>query len=138
MKVGKVNGWDAEEFMKKVDKNYTVNIIGNKDVVLSNSELSNMLNGEKLSISSNGILYRTDKAGLIPSLLNTWFNERVEFRKLAKRYSDDGDLKQYEYFIRRQHIQKIILNSLYGVLGLPVFRFFDIDNAEATTLTGQT
>jgi DNA polymerase elongation subunit (family B) len=30
------------------------------------------------------------------------------------------------------------LNSLYGVLGLPVFRFYDIDNAEATTLTGQS
>ena len=50
MKVGKVNGWDAEEFMKKVDKNYTVNIIGNKDVVLNQKELGNMLNGEKLSI----------------------------------------------------------------------------------------
>jgi len=26
--------------------------------------------------------------------------------------------------------------SVYGVLGLPVFRFYDIDNAEATTATG--
>ena len=138
MKVGKVAGWDAEEFMKKVEKSYTVDIIGDKDVVLTNSELSSMLNGERLSISSNGVLYRTDKAGLIPSLLNTWFNERVEYRKLAKKYSDDGDTKQYEYFNRRQHIQKIILNSLYGVLGLPVFRFYDVDNAEATTVTGQT
>lgn len=31
-----------------------------------------------------------------------------------------------------------MLNSLYGVLGLPAFRFYDIDNAEAVTLTGQT
>jgi DNA polymerase elongation subunit (family B) len=30
------------------------------------------------------------------------------------------------------------LNSLYGVLGLPAFRFYDVDNAEAVTLTGQT
>ena len=35
-------------------------------------------------------------------------------------------------------VQKILLNSLYGVLGLPAFRFYDIDNAEAVTLTGQT
>jgi DNA polymerase elongation subunit (family B) len=27
---------------------------------------------------------------------------------------------------------------MYGVLGLPVFRFYDLDNAEATTLTGQS
>ena len=26
---------------------------------------------------------------------------------------------------------------MYGVLGLPVFRFYDVDNAEATTVTGQ-
>ena len=138
MKVGKVNGWSAEEFMKNTEKSYTVNIIGNKDVVLNQTELSNMLNGEKLSISSNGILYRTDKQGLIPSLLDTWFNERVEYRKLAKKHSDEGNQDKYEYFNRRQHIQKIILNSLYGVLGLPVFRFYDVDNAEATTVTGQT
>jgi len=36
------------------------------------------------------------------------------------------------------YLQKIILNSLYGVLGLPVFRFYDLDNAEAVTYTGQS
>jgi DNA polymerase elongation subunit (family B) len=35
-------------------------------------------------------------------------------------------------------VQKILLNSLYGVLGRPAFRFYDIDNAEAVTTTGQT
>jgi DNA polymerase elongation subunit (family B) len=35
-------------------------------------------------------------------------------------------------------VQKILLNSLYGVLGLPAFRFYDVDNAEAVTTTGQT
>ena len=138
MKVGKVAGWDAKEFINKKPKTYTVSIIGDRDVRLTEGELSNMLISEKLSISANGVLYRTDKPGLIPSLLDKWFKERVEFRKLAKKFSDDGDTTQYEYFNRRQHIQKIILNSLYGVLGLPVFRFYDVDNAEATTVTGQT
>ena len=54
-----------------------------------------------------------------------------------KKYSDEGDNEKSAYFKRRQHVQKIVLNSLYGVLGLPVFRFYDIDNAEATTITGQ-
>ena len=30
------------------------------------------------------------------------------------------------------------MNSLYGVLGLPAFRFYDLDNAEAVTNTGQS
>ena len=54
-----------------------------------------------------------------------------------KKFGDDGNSDKSEYFKRRQHIQKIVLNSLYGVLGLPVFRFYDVDNAEATTTTGQ-
>jgi len=57
---------------------------------------------------------------------------------LAKKFGDEGDEDKYGYFNRRQHIQKIVLNSMYGVLGLPVFRFYDLDNAEATTLTGQS
>ena len=82
-------------------------------------------------------MYRTDKQGLIPALLSKWFNERVEMRKLVKKFHEQGDKKKEEYFDRRQYLQKILLNSLYGVLGLPVFRFYDIDNAEATTVTGQ-
>ena len=54
-----------------------------------------------------------------------------------KHHADEGDMEKSGYFKRRQHIQKIVLNSLYGVLGLPVFRFYDVDNAEATTVTGQ-
>ena len=59
-------------------------------------------------------------------------------RKLVKKFHDEGDKVKEQYFDRRQHIQKIVLNSLYGVLGLPVFRFYDLDNAEATTTTGQS
>ena len=81
-------------------------------------------------------MYRNDKKGLIPSILNKWFDERVEYKKLMKKYGDEGNKEQYEYFGKRQLVQKIILNSLYGVLGLPVFRFYDVDNAEATTTTG--
>jgi DNA polymerase I len=32
--------------------------------------------------------------------------------------------------------KRFLLNSIYGCLGLPVFRFYDKDNAEAVTLTG--
>jgi DNA polymerase elongation subunit (family B) len=83
-------------------------------------------------------MYRTDKDGLLPALLRKWFDERVEYRKLSKKFHEQGDKEQSDYFDRRQYLQKIILNSLYGVLGLPVFRFYDLDNAEAVTYTGQS
>jgi hypothetical protein len=53
-------------------------------------------------------------------------------------YGTEGDTEKYEFYAKRQLVQKILLNSMYGVLGLPAFRFYDVDNAEAVTLTGQT
>ena len=138
-KVGKVKGWNAKQFIRGEKKTYTAHT---KDGKLkgstSESKLKKYLDDNKISISTNGILYRTDKRGLIPALLETWFNQRVEYRKLMKKFADKKDNEKYLYFNRRQHLQKILLNSMYGVLGLPVFRFYDLDNAAATTETGQS
>jgi len=137
-KLGKVIGWNAQEFLKKDNKKtYTIKMGDKVKGQLTETELQDYFDKNHVSISNNGILYRTDKKGLIPTLLAEWFDKRKEFRKLAKKFGDEGDEEQYGYFNRRQHIQKIVLNSMYGVLGLPVFRFYDLDNAEATTLTGQ-
>jgi len=139
-KVGKVEGWDEEQFVKTSNKKtYTLkNKQGKKMGQMTETELKDYFDKASVSIASNGVMYRTDKQGLIPAILTKWFNDRVEMRKLAKKYHEQGDKKKSQYFDRRQHIQKIVLNSLYGVLGLPVFRFYDLDNAEATTLTGQS
>ena len=139
-KIGKVKGWDAEEFLKDNNKKtYSVtNRNGKKMGNLTETELKDYFDKTNVSIGSNGVMYRTDKQGLIPALLTKWFNDRVEMRKLVRKFNDEGDKDKEEYFDRRQYLQKILSNSLYGVLGLPVFRFYDLDNAEATTLTGQS
>jgi DNA polymerase elongation subunit (family B) len=139
-KIGKIIGWDAERFIDK-DNKKTYTIVDKKEKEMgkfTESELQTYFNQTQVSVSSNGIMYRTDKQGLIPALLTKWFDERVEMRKLVKKFNEEGDKEKEQYFDRRQYLQKILLNSLYGVLGLPVFRFYDVDNAEATTLTGQT
>lgn len=46
--------------------------------------------------------------------------------------------EMYHKFDKKQHSAKILLNSLYGALGTPYFRFFNISCAEAITLTGQS
>jgi len=138
-KIGKVEGWNEEQFLKATNKKtYSLNNKEGKEIgKMTETELKDYFDKSNVSVASNGVMYRTDKKGLIPALLEKWFNERVEMRKLVKKYNEQGDKVKEEYFDRRQHIQKIVLNSLYGVLGLPVFRFYDLDNAEATTLTGQ-
>src|SRR6056300_1729322 len=91
-----------------------------------------------LSVASNGVLYTQEKVGVIPEILNVWFDKRVEYKNEMKKYGKAGNDKLYKFYSQRQLVQKIMLNSLYGVLGLPAFRFYDVDNAEAVTLTGQT
>ncbi len=137
-KLGKLAEWEPQDFIREVEKTYTIqDDYGNEVASMSYTDFKQYVTENKISISANGVLYRNDKAGLIPAILSKWFDERVEYRKLAKKFGNDGNTERYEYFDRRQLIQKIMLNSLYGVLGLSVFRFYDIDNAEATTLTGQ-
>ncbi len=138
-KLGKIEGWNSEEFLKK-DNRKTYSFINNGNLInrYTETELKKMFENESIGIATNGVIYRTDKDGLLPALLRKWFDERVEYRKLSKKFHEEGDKIKSDYFDRRQHLQKIVLNSLYGVLGLPVFRFYDLDNAEAVTYTGQT
>ena len=138
MKVGKLSGWDAEEFFNENNKKtYTFKPTNKKDITYSEIELKDIFQSKNITVSANGVMYRNDKKGLIPSILKSWFNQRKEYRRLAKKYAEENNDEQYEYFNRRQYIQKVMLNTVYGVLGLPIFRFYDRDNAEATTLTGQ-
>ena len=136
-KIGKINGWDAEEFIKGEEKHYSVDKGGKTIRTFTSGQLKDFFNKNEVSISSNGVLYDLKQKGVIPAILEKWFNERVEYRKLAKKYGEEGNDELHGYFDRRQLVQKILLNSLYGVLGLTVFRFYDIDNAEGTTTTGQ-
>jgi len=55
-----------------------------------------------------------------------------------KEYKRKGDDEKGKYYYLRQWSKKIISNSFYGVLLLETFRFYDKDNGEAITLTGQS
>lgn len=137
MKLGKLDGWDIDEYLKGTDKVYDFIVDGKIKRQYNTSEVKTLLDINKISIAVTGVMYNQEKTGLIPAILSKWFNERKEYRKLSKKYHDAGDQSKSEYFNRRQYIQKILLNTVYGVFGLPIFRFYDTDNSEAITLTGQ-
>ena len=130
-KVGVVDNWSPEKFC---DGEQTE--VGFRGETYSADEFKAFLKDNNLSISSNGVMYTKNKVGLIPAILDQWFNQRVEFKNKMKEYGNSGDDEKYVFYKSVQHVQKILLNSLYGVLGLPIFRFYDVDNAEAVTTTG--
>ena len=138
-KIGKLKGYSAEQHMKGSLETYTiVDDSGNEFPPLPKEKFLKFIEKNKYSVAANGVLYRTDKVGVIPEILSVWFDKRVEYKDLMKKYGKEGNDEQYKFYGKRQLVQKIMLNSLYGVLGLPSFRFYDVDNAEATTITGQT
>jgi DNA polymerase elongation subunit (family B) len=137
-KVGKIQNWDAEENIRGVEKTYKLVGKDGDTYEYTTQELKEVIKDSNLGVAANGVLYTQDKPGLIADILNDWFQKRVEFRKLEKKYGEAKDTEKYEFYAKRQLVQKILLNSMYGVLGLPAFRFYDIDNAEAVTITGQT
>ncbi len=132
-KVDLIEDWDYLDYVKAVDKNWKVRSGGE----ISNQNLKKMLEEENYAIASNGVIYSQNKVGIIPEILSEWFDKRVEFRKKAKEFADAGDESQYNFYNQRQKIQKVLLNSFYGVLGLKSFRLYDLDNAGAITAVGQ-
>ncbi len=131
-KLGKVEAWDALAF-----SNGTMHSVRIGERNYSCDDFKKMIANYTFGISSNGVVYRQDIRGVVPTILDIWFKERVEFRKQAAEYSKAGDKEKEAFYDRRQKRQKIFLNSVYGTLGLPIFRFYDRDNAEAVTLSGQ-
>lgn len=132
-KVGRVMNWDIDLYAKgKLDK---LEFNNGKSMTMEN--FKRFITEANLSVASNGVLYRKDVEGIIPRILRKWFDKRVEYRKLESEYGKKGDMEKYAFYNKRQTVQKILLNSLYGVLGLNGWRFYDLDNAEAVTKTGQ-
>ena len=104
---------------------------------------------DRISWGANGSAFAKDKQGFLPKLMVELYDKR----KLTKNKSQDlfksaqsipeGSnerrllLKEAEMLQTHQLALKILLNSVYGALGMKYFRYFDLRIAEAITLTGQ-
>ena len=96
------------------------------------------------SICPNGSMYKKDKMGFLPELLDKMFKKRKfykdKMKELKREYEKTKDIKLKKmismYSVKEQSI-KVCLNSCYGATGNPYFRFYDLRNAEAVTYTGQ-
>lgn len=93
--------------------------------------------GEKYSIGANGTRYRRDIRGVVPTVVEHVFMQRKEFKNLMKDAKKSGDYAAARIYDLKQKAAKIAINSCYGALGNAFFRYFDLRNAEAVTLTGQ-
>ena len=105
------------------------------------------INGE-YCVCANGAQYRKDIHGFLPEMMQKIYDERTIYKKRmlaakqslehAKTTSETVALqKDISKFNNIQMARKIQLNSAYGAIGNQYFRYYNLANAEAITLSGQ-
>ena len=95
-------------------------------------------------VCANRAQYRKDIQGFLPKMMQKIYDERVIFKKkmiqAKKEFEKTGNKKLQDDISAFNNIQmarKIQLNSAYGAIGNQYFRYFNLANAEAITLSGQ-
>ena len=100
-------------------------------------ELTKLIQDMEMSISANGVFFRTDKESVLSTILKKWFEERVLYKNKMKKAYKAGDKEAGAGFHMKQYTMKILLNSLYGATALGSFRYGNVILSEAITLSGQ-
>lgn len=122
--------------MNPKDEFEVENLKRNKKV-LSVREILELIEQNNLSITANGVMFRTDKPSTLSVVLAKWFDERVIYKNAMKKAFTEGDKEKGQLNHLRQYTMKILLNSLYGATALPSFRYGSVLLSEGITLTGQ-
>ena len=100
-------------------------------------------------VCANGAQYRKDIHGFLPEMMQEIYDERTIYKKRmleskletlehattpAETLALQKDISKFNNI---QMARKIQLNSAYGAIGNQYFRYYNLANAEAITLSGQ-
>tara|TARA_R110001592_G_scaffold58814_8_gene178234 strand:- start:6910 stop:9381 length:2472 start_codon:yes stop_codon:yes gene_type:complete len=117
---------------------------GQKDITIDKLISKEIDTTDGHCLAANGTMYKSDKQGMLPRIIQKEYNARTIFKKkmleAEQMYANTKD-KKYEKLARKyyivQHSKKISLNSAYGAIGNKYFRYYDHRQAEAITMSGQ-
>ena len=128
-------------------------ILNNNDIAM---EMIKKSTDKGLCVAANGTTYSKEHQGFLPAIMEKLYNERKMYKdkmieaqkhrqnvgKMATpTLAKGGIAKKLDKEITKYHnfqlVRKIQLNSCYGALGNEYGRYYDIDLAEAITLSGQ-
>jgi DNA polymerase elongation subunit (family B) len=101
-----------------------------------------------LTLCGNGSRFERSRQGFLAKMMQEMFELRNQFKEEKKKYDkliqNENDIKlkkEYEekssFYNNYQNVIKILLNSAFGSLGNPGFRYYHSYYAEAITLSGQ-
>ena len=119
------------------EKEMPVENLQRKQQYVPVKDIVNKIKSHNLAVTANGVMFRTDKKSALSVILDTWFDERVRYKKAMKTAYKSGNKKEGELNHLKQYTMKILLNSLYGATALSSFRYGNRTLSKSITLTGQ-
>ena len=97
-----------------------------------------------VTTAANGCMYMKEPQGFLPALLEEMYAERVVHKKKMleakaeyERTKDPAAKKRADLHKTFQGAYKVTLNAAYGALANRYYRWFNFNNAEAITTSGQ-
>jgi DNA polymerase elongation subunit (family B) len=142
----------------KKDKEIEIKLVNGKINKIEVEKFKKFIVDEKISVSKAGVLYTQKFKGVLPTLINRVYGERVESKKamnsakkslskvekeLSKNKTNELEKQKKDleaeviYYDVLQSVLKLTLNSIYGIMANKYSPLVDIDNASSITLTGQ-
>lgn len=132
------------EFLNKRDIDYNREYVDiqTPDKVIHRVKLKSIidkLNTGNYSISGNGVIFDTTVLSTISKVSMEWFDKRKYYKDKMKEARNARDFSLAKFYDTYQQVYKVFLNSLYGVLALPSFRYTDSMRwlSSATTISGR-
>ena len=135
----------------KTDTEVTIRHVSGKTYSLPIAKFASFIETEQIAISKANVMFSQKKKGVMPEILDFYYNKRQAIRKdikkLKKQYSEladkeTKDTKQLKMTIdqldAKQLCIKVFINSIYGYFGNKNAPFGDDDVASSITLTGQS
>ena len=135
----------------KNDKEVTIRHVSGKVYSLPIAKFASFIETEEIAISKANVMFSQKKKGVMPEILDFYYNKRQAIRKdikkLKKQHSEledkeTKDAKQLKMIIdqldAKQLCIKVFINSIYGYFGNKNAPFGDDDVASSITLTGQS
>ena len=96
-----------------------------RDAKIKISDLIELIEENKWSISASGAFYRTDIKSIACEVLEDWFDKREHYRALKKTAGKAEDWANYKLYDLYQMAFKILQNALYGTYAINSWRFTD-------------
>ena len=128
----------SEGIIKKTDDGRYIKTHKSPQLVnLTVGELIQFIKTNRLSISPNGVCFKTDKQSSQSMVISEWFNERKKYKKKMIESYKNGDEEMGKYYHIKQYSLKILMNSIYGCNDNVSFRWGNSIIANTITMSGR-